>query len=274
MKIAWATDIRLTEVGQNGARTFCERVRQSQAEALLLGGDTAEAWDLKKWLLFLEQNLHMPIHFVLGNHDYYGGNISGTRDQMRAIESPNLNWLPHRGIVKLTAETALIGHGGWADARNGHPLERQVVLNDVLLIRDLRQVVTSVGGGGSLGDWLNRPALEEKLRDLGDDAASTMTRHLAEALDAFPHIIVLTHVPPFSESDLEASPEIQWAARPTCTAVGDLLLRVVAEHPHRDVTLLSSSGVSLPPSRPLPNLHFLKRPADDTGPGFEILPIE
>jgi predicted MPP superfamily phosphohydrolase len=269
MKIAWATDIRLTEIGKDLAKDLCDRIRHSGAEALLIGGDTAEAWDLEAWLRFLDENLQLPVYFVLGNHDYYGGTIVDVRRRVESIESSNLNWLPKKGVVKLTKETALIGHGGWADARDGYPLEGQIVFNDVLLIRDLRQVATHVEQGDSLGDWLNKPALAEKLQELGSEAAETMRAPLLKALESFPRVIVLTHVPSFRES--EKVPEADWAC-PTWAAMGELLLEVVAEFPHRDVTVLCSQRFGERVVMPLPNLRMLKSRTVEAG--FEILPIE
>ena len=88
MKLAWATDVHLNFVSDSETARFCERIAQSEAEALLLGGDIGEAADLEGTLALLATTLRRPIYFVLGNHDYYGSDVQTVRDSVRALTSP------------------------------------------------------------------------------------------------------------------------------------------------------------------------------------------
>jgi predicted phosphodiesterase len=112
MRIAWGTDVHLNFVSESRVRRFCEQVTRSEAEALLLGGDIAEAPELEEWLRFLERELAVPIYFVLGNHDYYGSHVSDIEARMSRLDSPRLHFLPHAGVIGLTKTTGLVGHGG------------------------------------------------------------------------------------------------------------------------------------------------------------------
>ena len=109
--------------------------------------------------------LDMPIYFVLGNHDFYRGSVVGTRSALAEMisGSEHLVYLSQAGVVELTPSTALVGHDGWADARLGDFDGSEVILNDFLLIDELRC-------------WrdhhtLDKPALRQALQALGDEAA-------------------------------------------------------------------------------------------------------
>src|SRR5207253_6893748 len=106
----------------------------------------------------------------LGNHDFYGGSIRAVRDaaNRESSVSPWLHWLPMNGAIPLTADTALVGHDSWADGRLGDFFRSEVMLNDYLLIEELR--------GG------NKQELYAKLNALGDEAASFLDTHVREAL--------------------------------------------------------------------------------------------
>ena len=81
-----------------------------------------------------------PIYFVLGNHDFYRGSVAGTRSAVAEIVhgSQNLVYLTQAGVVELTPHTALVGHDGWADGRLGDLDGSDVILNDFLLIDELK----------------------------------------------------------------------------------------------------------------------------------------
>ena len=112
MKLAWATDIHLDHASEAIDEAFCADIADSGAEALLIGGDIGEANSLERWLHFVAERVHRPVYFVLGNHDYYGSDISGVRARMRALDASCAKWLPHAGVVELSERTALVGHGG------------------------------------------------------------------------------------------------------------------------------------------------------------------
>jgi 3',5'-cyclic-AMP phosphodiesterase len=184
-KLAWATDIHLNFVRLEKCQQFCATVNNLGVDALLIGGDIGEATNVEFYLHFLADNVQVPIYFVLGNHDYYWGSIADVRSRISNLckGTSKLVWLSQSGVVRLSKETCLIGHDGWADGRLGDFLGSRVMLNDYKLIAELK--------GLSPEERLDR------LHSLGDEAAGHFMKVLPDALAEFKHVIVLTHAPPF-----------------------------------------------------------------------------
>ncbi len=217
MKLAWATDIHLSHATEAVDETFCADIAGSGAEALLLGGDIAEANNLETWLHFVSERVRRPVYFVLGNHDYYGSDVASVRARMRTLDASCAMWLPHVGVVELSEHTALVGHGGWGDARFGN-FDEPVLLSDYFTIQDLRE---SSGSDNPLAIMSNLPALKRKLGELGDDAARTLLPFYRDALERFDEVLVLTHVPPFREACWHQAriSEDAWLPGFTCKAM-------------------------------------------------------
>ena len=185
MRLAWATDIHLNFVSEDAVHSFCQSILSEQPDALCLTGDIAEGCDIIQWLEFLEAHLTLPIYFVLGNHDYYHASIALVRQQISQLDASihHINWLGDGKAIALSQNTALIGHGGWGDARAGDFMSTPIRINDHRLIEELSN--------------LPREILMHKLRDLGSEAASTLNQALNKVLPWANHILILTHVPPF-----------------------------------------------------------------------------
>src|SRR5262245_51010310 len=132
VRLAWATDIHLDFLDDEGVRRFAAELAAPRADALLLSGDLSHAEHLEHHLRLLGQGVPGPIYYVLGNHDYYGSSIAAVRQAVQELGArrPRLCWLPAAGVVRLTDRTALVGCDGWADARLGSPDTTRVVLND------------------------------------------------------------------------------------------------------------------------------------------------
>ena len=54
-----------------------------------------------------------------------------------------LTWLPASGVVQITEATVLVGHGGWGDSRAADFLKSDVILNDYLLVEELRKAMST-----------------------------------------------------------------------------------------------------------------------------------
>jgi Icc-related predicted phosphoesterase len=228
MRALWLTDPHLNFVPGAPRRRFYQTVRAADADAILLGGDIAEAPQLGEYLSEMEVEIAKPIYFVLGNHDFYHGSFAGVRREMTVLtkSSERLVWLTTAGVVALSESTALIGHDSWADGRLGDGSASEVLLNDFLLIQELRGKSTA--------------ELFARLNALGDRAAQETEVKLCDALRQHRRVIFLTHVPPFREacwhegriSDNDFLPHF------TCRAMGDMLARRMAEHPDCELTVL------------------------------------
>jgi len=261
MRIAWATDIHLTFVSEHEASALCRRIRAKEAEALLLGGDIAEARDLETWLLFLEENLKLPVYFVLGNHDYYGEGFREVRERVHKISllSERLIWLCRGHVQPLTTRTALVGHGCWGDGRLGAGAQSRLQLNDFIHIRELA-ALTPAQRFAELGRQ-------------GDLAAETLDRALSTALPRFAMCVVLTHVPPFVDTFHREGKgtDDDWIAHFTCKAAGDVILRHAQRNPDRHITVLSGHTHVRASARILPNLVVRTAAADYSDPRFESI---
>jgi Icc-related predicted phosphoesterase len=228
MRAIWLTDLHLNFAAAGPRREFYQSLRACAADAILLGGDIAEAPSLAQYLAELEAATEQPIYFVLGNHDFYGSSFAAVRREVRTLvkSSERLIWLTEAGVVALSQTTGLIGHDSWADGRLGDGAASGVMLNDFLLIQELRTN--------------SQAELFDRLGEIGDRAAREAEANLCEALRRYRRVIFLTHVPPFREacwhegriSDSDFLPHF------TCKAMGDMLVRRMEEHPDCELTVL------------------------------------
>ena len=82
-RIAWLTDIHLDFLeSQQEVLDFLHRVRDTGAEAVLIGGDIASAPSLVGNLEQFADVVDLPTHLVLGNHDFYYGSIGDVRESV------------------------------------------------------------------------------------------------------------------------------------------------------------------------------------------------
>ena len=210
------------------AECFTLKCASCCLDAILLGGDIGEADSVTGFLAEIERELQLPIYFVLGNHDFYRGSIAAVREAVaqQTAASQWLRWLSVSGVVPLTATTALIGHDSWADGRLGDFFRSEVLLNDYVLISELR-------GHG-------KQARYAQLNALGDEAAEFLERRAYEALAGWRNVIVLTHVPPFRESCWHEGriSDDDYLPHFACRAVGEQLAAVMRGQPDKTMTVL------------------------------------
>ncbi|MBN9286306.1 MAG: hypothetical protein BGO43_01135 [Gammaproteobacteria bacterium 39-13] len=191
MKFTWLTDIHLNFLDEEKRKKFYQELKQD-TEALVISGDIAEAKSVTKILEEMVNHIARPIYFVLGNHDYYHGQINDVRDSMILLtkNNPYLFWLGCCDPIKLDKDTTLVGEDGWADGRFGDYTNTPVSLNDSRLIADLFQERI-----------LGRFQLLEKMQQLADKDAYNLYTKLKSAAEEKPKkMVVVTHVPPFRET--------------------------------------------------------------------------
>jgi len=244
-RLVWMTDVHLNFVEPPQLDEFFDRVVATDGDVVLLGGDIAEAPTLMNDLARMSARVDRPIYFVLGNHDYYRGSIQAVRRQMRALcrQQPKLVYLSQLDEpVELAPHVGLIGHDGWADAREGDYDRSLVMLNDYRLIDELA--------------GFTRPQRRPLLEALGDEAAAHVARLLPAALDRFAHVYVLTHVPPMREACWHegALSDDEWAPHFTCQSMGRAMVSIMRERPEKRLTVLCGHTHSAGQAQPLPNL--------------------
>lgn len=188
MRLGWATDIHLNFLPKAEIVAFGRKLSEANLDALVITGDISEAPRLEAHLGILEQALGRPIYFVLGNHDFYGGSIPEVRDRATrlTVTARHLRWLPAVGVVPLSDRTALVGHDGWSDGRAGDYFGSSVLLNDYVVINELRD--------------LSRPDRLVVLQELAEESATYLEGVVSRALDHFSQVVVATHPPPFREA--------------------------------------------------------------------------
>ena len=264
MRIAWLTDIHMNFVTVEGRRALIAKIIDEQVDAVMLGGDIGEGKSIEGFLRLFDAELNFPIYFVLGNHDYYHSNIDDVHRLMHSItETTNhLHWLPQAGVIRLADEVALVGHGGWGDARSGDFANSDVVLNDYLLIRTLRDAV-EVGAPSDRPfespEQILNPQLESILNQFGDEAAERLGELVTEAVDQYERVIVLMHVPPFREACWHEgrTSDDNWAPHFVCESAGEVLKKIMADRPDRNMAVLCGHTHGAGEVRILPNLHVI-----------------
>jgi hypothetical protein len=115
---------------------------------------------------------------------------------------------------------------------------------------------------------LDYEELIQKLRQLGDEAASAIQVSLHDALDSYQHIIFLTHVPPFKEAcwyQGRVGGE-DWLPFFTCKAVGEVLYEVMQEQQKCQLTVLCGHTHNAGVAQILPNLRVLPGSAEYGAP--------
>jgi predicted phosphohydrolase len=248
MRLAWLTDIHLNFLDADARKRFYQDIIKTGCEGVLISGDIAEAPSVQGLLQELVELVEKPTYFVLGNHDYYRGQVNEVRREMTALSasSQNLFWLTALEPVRLSQDTFLVGQDGWADGRLGNYQDSRVVLRDCKMIADLFQAK-------ALGHF----QLQEKMQELADQDAKKLEESLLQAVAEHPKkIIVLTHIPPFKEVCLyegKISGD-DWLPYFSSKASGDVLKNVCTAHPDIDFLVLCGHTHSQAKDSPFPNL--------------------
>jgi Icc protein len=261
VKLAWVTDIHLNFIDAEQVDAFARAIAADNPDAVLVGGDIAEAPTVEQHLLTLAAALARPIYFVLGNHDFYFGAIAEVRAAVATLPARSrwLRWMNTAGVIELSPRTGLVGHDGWGDGRLGSGPRSRVLLNDFVVIRDLT--------------GLRSDERFTRLAALGDEAAAHVRATLPAALERYEHVVFLTHVPPFAQAcwhEGKTSGD-DWLPYFTCKAVGDALVDVVGARPDRRVTVLCGHTHGSGRAQLLPNLEVLTGGAEYGAP--EVQPL-
>ena len=246
-RLVWLTDVHLNFVDLDRVGLLLDQIDQQQPDAVLISGDIAESHDVGDWLLQIDDRLSVPVYFVLGNHDYYRSSIARVREAVGRLcgDRTRLHFLTTAGAISLSPQTAVIGHDGWCDARAGDYETSTIVLNDYLLIEELRGI--------------SRHERREILQRLGDEAADHIRGRLLEALPNHLHVILLTHPPPMREACWYQgrTADDNWAPHFTCAAMGHAILEIMPGFPDRRLTVLCGHAHSPGVYRPRENVEVI-----------------
>ncbi len=219
MKLAWLTDIHLNFLDEDSRNNFYQDIINLSCDALVITGDIAEAPSLSKLLIEMAEAIKKPIYFILGNHDYYRGDVTTVRKAMADLTQVNdgLFWLPASGIQILPNHTILVGRDGWADGRMIQDLFKAKIYGNFVLL--------------------------DKMQELADADAVQLLQDINQAAQLNPKkIIVLTHVPPFREAcqHLGEISGDDWLPYFASKAMGDVLMKAADDY--KDIKFLALCG--------------------------------
>lgn len=229
MNLVWCTDVHLNFLGQPfGPKNFGKLVREenSDLDAVVITGDIGEFPNFLPLIESFAEGVEVPVWFVLGNHDGYGGSVKGMRAKAQAHDGKAM-WLPKVGLVELAPGTALVGHDGWFDARFGEPTRSNVVMSDFVHVKEF------------LGHWGN--GLIAVARQLGDQSAEEARGLLKAAIEkGYKRILFATHVPPYAQATWHRGEmsNAHWLPWMSSRAMGEVLDEVSGENPDVSFTVL------------------------------------
>lgn len=248
MKLAWLTDIHLNFLDDNERKLFYQSVHKKNPDAIAVTGDIAEAPCILEMLAEMLEAMNKPIYFILGNHDYYRGQVLDVREKIKNFckIKNNLFFLTASGLQKLNNRTVLIGQDGWADGRLGDYENSRVSLNDSRMISDL-----------FLAKITGKFQLLEKMQELAGLDAGMLQNDFLKAIALRPKkIIVLTHVPPFKESCMHEGKvsDDNWLPYFSSKIMGDIIFQIALENPAIQYLVLCGHTHSKAYYQPLTNL--------------------
>ena len=214
--------------------------------AVVATGDIGEYPNFVSLIQQFADGVGAPVYFVLGNHDAYNGSIKGMLAKAFAMDHERARWLVTERLVELAPGVALVGHDGWWDARYGEPLRSQVVMNDFLLIRELRNKTHS--------------EIIETARKIADKFADEARVLLEEAVaKGYKRIVFATHVPPYAQATWHEGQmsDAHWLPWMSNRAMGEMLDDVTGTHPDVEFTVLCGHTHSSGRYERSPNLVVL-----------------
>jgi 3',5'-cyclic-AMP phosphodiesterase len=240
MKLTWATDVHLDfidgpdETGRVDEE-FAAPLSRVAGDGVVLSGDISLADSIVRHLRIIDRVVNKPIFFVLGNHDFYNGEIEAVRREVSqaCAESRNLNYLTRSEPFLLTKKVALVGHDGWYDAYHGDAQGSPYVMSDWFKIMDFVNAGAFSSSRWS-GNTVNKGIAIALARKLSNEAAVFIEEKATVAANSREVVVIVTHVPPFPEAHLHDGRSGSQHAMPWYTSklMGDAILRVAAGHPN------------------------------------------
>lgn len=228
---------------------FYQKIIATSGDVILISGDVAEAPSVSNFLKEMVKVIQRPIYFVLGNHDYYRGQVDSVRQAMLNLikSEPLLHWLPASGVQDLGNQNILLGEDCWADGRHGDYNNSHVTLNDSRMIINLFQ-----------SNLLGKYKLLEKMQQLADQDAQHLKMSLSNAIGSHhpKRVIILTHVPPFKEACMYEGKISNDDFLPFFSSkiTGDVLIQISQENKNVDFLVLCGHTHSQAYWKPYNNL--------------------
>ncbi len=106
MKIAFCSDIHLNFLSSSVCVAFAMKLNESDADAIIITGDIAEAPSLPIVMEELQKNINKPIYYIHGNHDFYRGSFDSTYNASRMLTQKFDNLFGCKRLVLLNLHLA------------------------------------------------------------------------------------------------------------------------------------------------------------------------
>lgn len=241
MKLIWVSDIHLNFLGPHSKAEFFTSLKYSEGDEILITGDIAEGHNIVPLLAEMQLAVGKPIHYVLGNHDYYCSSIAVVK---RSVKS--LGYLGKTNRVVLSVSSCLIGVDGWGDCRNGDYENSRLTMSDWIHIADLKKHYLK-----------GMDELKIKLQRLADKDAKDLKKKVLSAIEyGFKKIIIATHVPPFKDVCLYAGHKSTDSGLCFFSSkiLGDTILPIAKKNPSVDFLWLSGHTHSRAKFKPCNNM--------------------
>lgn len=228
MRYTWIVDPHLDHLDEVELDAFCSTVAGETHDdgVTFVTGDISTAGRLDDHVGWLAVACRGRLLYVLGNHDRWGGSVSGTGKLLAACSSPTskdvfMDAVPH---VVLPDGTYVVGDSGWYDGRNGQQGAPMLIMRDWFLVNEY---VAADPRATS--------------QAIADTCARTLERKLNDACRlGAERVIVITHVPPYPEAARYMGKPSDGVGLPwfTSRATGDALDRVAAANPRASFEVL------------------------------------
>lgn len=267
MRLAWLTDIHLNFLSQAERKDFYGLILEKNPIAVLITGDIAESKNVRQILEEMQSYLRVPIHFVLGNHDFYHSSIKSVRENLIEITSCSLKYLTNSLPIYLTKSTSLMGIDGFADGRAGDFSNTRIRMNDHSFIEEFNHA--RICSNNDLQKEMGRQSED-------DNGVLLLKMYILRQGEMPKNVIILMHVPPFEECCLHGSKKSDKDFLPFYCSVGTgkLLLSIAEEHPETNFLVLCGHTHSKAIYQPLSNLTVRVGEAEYTEPRINMLEIK
>lgn len=228
--VLFLTDLHLDRIGEDESDHLLNRIRNADFDSVIATGDISDARNIRRHLGELATACApRPLFFLLGNHDYYGGNFRDVEEDVADLckSTGNLHHLDGKRVVRLADGIGLLGHRGWPDARAGDGMETEITSPDRWSIKDFSA--------------LDHQQMLQRMRHLGKESAEQLRRLFPLALTRYRHVVVATHAPPFGNVVYHKGKPADSRHLPHfCTlSVGLMLIGILRAFPRRRVSVLA-----------------------------------
>lgn len=269
-RFLWLTDIHLNFLTREHVvewAKYCGKQAANEGcEGVIITGDISEAPILEDHLKIVHENIRLPIHYVMGNHDYWGTDSASLHQLARKMRQENeqISWLGEAGVVRVSDKTAIVGHDGWYDAGYGDWTRSNIYMNDWVRVHDFIPVAN------------HRSGIVALARKFAGEAAAYVYDRIGDAIAAgHTNIVVATHFPPFEEGVRH-----QGAHDPSSTpwyaskAMGNVIRMQAEANPGVQFLVMSGHTHATYAFDPLPNVKFFVQGSEYGQPGFKIIQVE